>query len=320
MTLLIAVLLLGTIGCCVWWAFAGGDAKSARVAAVRKPADKAARAIAPTSSDRRKTVQNVLKDLEKKSAGKKEQMTIRRRLDRAGFADTPTRTFWIASAICAGVAFLACMFKGQSSMVTASVTFACGFGLPRWILGFMQRRREKKFSNDFANAIDVIIRSVRSGFPVNEAMKLVAYEFREPVSGEFQRLIEGQKLGLTMEMCLQRMFDAMPTQEVAFFGIVMSVQQQSGGNLAEALTNLSSVLRDRKRLEGKIKAMSSEAKASAMIIGALPPVVMGLVYLTTPAYIMLLFTERTGNMLLLICVFWMSLGIFVMRKMVNFKH
>jgi tight adherence protein B len=116
------------------------------------------------------------------------------------------------------------------------------------------------------------------------------------------------------------MFENMPTTEVSFFGIVMTIQQKTGGNLSEALGNLAGVLRDRKRLQGKIKAMSSEAKASAMIIGSLPPGVAGIVYLTTPDYISLLFTERTGNLLLAGCVIWMSLGIAVMRKMINFKH
>jgi tight adherence protein B len=116
------------------------------------------------------------------------------------------------------------------------------------------------------------------------------------------------------------MYESMPTAEVSFFGIVMTIQQKSGGNLSEALSNLAGVLRDRKRLQGKIKAMSSEAKASAGIIGSLPPAVMGIVYVTTPAYIRLLFTERTGNLILVGCAIWMSIGIFVMRKMINFKH
>ena len=112
----------------------------------------------------------------------------------------------------------------------------------------------------------------------------------------------------------------MPTAEVGFFAIVMTIQSKSGGNLSEALGNLAAVLRDRKRLEGKIKAMSSEAKASAMIIGSLPPAVMMLVYITTPGYIMLLFTERCGKLMLAGCVLWMGIGIMVMRKMINFKH
>ena len=115
------------------------------------------------------------------------------------------------------------------------------------------------------------------------------------------------------------MFDSMPTSEVGFFSIVMTIQSRSGGNLSEALGNLSAMLRDRKRLEGKIRAMSSEAKASAMIIGSMPPGVMMLVYMTSPGYITLLFTEKMGNLMLLGCATWMSVGIFVMRKMINFK-
>jgi tight adherence protein B len=184
----------------------------------------------------------------------------------------------------------------------------------------MKARREKKFTNEFANAIDVIVRSVRSGLPTNEALKIVARESPQPVGGEFSRLVEGLKVGVTLEQGCKRMYESMPTAEVCFFGIVMTIQQKSGGNLSEALSNLSGVLRDRKRLQGKIKAMSSEAKASAMIIGSLPPAVMGIVYVTTPAYIALLFTERTGNLILAGCAFWMSAGVFVMRKMINFKH
>src|SRR5208337_3481680 len=124
----------------------------------------------------------------------------------------------------------------------------------------------------------------------------------------------------TLEQALKRMYENMPTTEVGFFSIVMTIQIKSGGNLSEALGNLAGVLRDRKRLQGKIRAMSSEAKASAMIIGSLPPGVMGIVYLTTPHYISLLFTEKVGNLLLAGCVIWMSIGVFVMRKMINFKH
>src|SRR5262249_25540877 len=138
--------------------------------------------------------------------------------------------------------------------------------------------------------------------------------------GEFNKLVEGLKVGVTLEQGLKRMYESMPTSEVSFFGIVMTIQQKSGGNLSEALSNLAGVLRDRKRLQGKIKAMSSEAKASAMIIGSLPPVVMGLVYWTTPDYIKALFTERMGNLMLAGCVIWMSVGIFVMSKMIAFKH
>jgi tight adherence protein B len=140
------------------------------------------------------------------------------------------------------------------------------------------------------------------------------------VGFEFTNLVESLKVGVTLEQGLKRMRDSMPTAEVGFFAIVMTIQSKAGGNLSEALSNLSGVLRDRKRLQGKIKPMSSEAKASAMIIGSLPPGVAGIVYLTTPAYISLLFTEKVGNLLLVGCAIWMGTGILVMRKMINFKH
>jgi tight adherence protein B len=202
----------------------------------------------------------------------------------------------------------------------ALAAFTAGFGFPRWTLSFRAGRRRKRFTNHFATSIDVIVRSVRSGLPVNEALRIVARESPEPVKSEFQKLVEGIKVGVTMEQGLTRMRDSMPTSEVGFFAIVMIIQTKAGGNLSEALGNLAAVLRDRKRLQGKIRAMSSEAKASAMIIGSLPPGVMGIVYLTTPAYIAKLFTERAGNLMLAGCVFWMGMGIMVMRKMINFKH
>jgi tight adherence protein B len=204
-------------------------------------------------------------------------------------------------------------------LVSGMAAFAAGFGLPRWSLSFLTARRRKKFTAEFANAIDVIVRSVKSGLPTNEALRIVARESPNPVGSEFTKLVDGLKVGVTLDQGLKRMYDAMPTPEVGFFAIVMTIQSRSGGNLSEALGNLSAVLRDRKRLEGKIKAMSSEAKASAMIIGSLPPGVMGLVYITTPDYITLLFTERMGNLMLAGCAFWMGTGIFVMRKMINFK-
>jgi tight adherence protein B len=195
-----------------------------------------------------------------------------------------------------------------------------GLGFPRWALHFLTKRRQKKFTSEFANAIDIIVRSVKTGLPTNEALKIVAKESPEPVQSEFSKLVEGLKVGVSLEQGLKRMYDNMPTAEVNFFAIVMTVQLKSGGNLSEALGNLSAVLRDRKRLQGKIKALSSEAKASAMIIGSLPPAVMLMVYFSTPAYIMPLFTTRWGNLLLAGCALWMACGIFIMKKMISFKH
>jgi tight adherence protein B len=317
-SVLFMVLALGGMA----FVFVGGDERSQkRVAAVVKPAAqlRGGRDPAEAAQRRAKNIAVQLKDIEKNQARAKEKPTMRRRLEQAGFANLSPRAFWIGSAVLGAVVAGGCYLTRQTPLVMGMAAFAAGLGLPRWVLSFLTNRRRKKFTAEFANAIDVIVRSVKTGLPTNEALRIVAKESPDPVGGEFYRLVEGMKVGVTMEQGLKRMYDSMPTPEVGFFSIVMTIQARSGGNLSEALGNLSAVLRDRKRLEGKIKAMSSEAKASAMIIGSLPPGVMGLVYATTPAYISLLFTERMGNLMLAGCVVWMSIGVFVMRKMINFK-
>ena len=188
------------------------------------------------------------------------------------------------------------------------------------MLGFLAARRKKKFTANFANAIDVIVRSVKSGLPTNEAMRIVAREAPNPVGSEFHNLVESLKVGVTLEQGLKRMMDSMPTPEVGFFAIVMTIQGKSGGNLSEALGNLACVLRDRKRLQGKIKAMSSEAKASAGIIGSLPPAVMAhrLYHHARLHHDAVHRAQRqpdAGGLRI-----WMGIGIVVMRKMINFKH
>jgi len=322
MTLLLGILFALAAGG-VAFAFTGGDEKTQkRVAAVGKPESKARGRSATPQQDaaqKRKNVAVMLKDVEKNRAAKKEKPTMRRRLEQAGFPKASPKSFWMLCGIAALVAAGGAILFHQKPLVIVLAVFAFGLGLPRWVLGFLAARRKKKFTEHFANAIDVIVRSVKSGLPANEALRIVAREAPNPVGSEFYNLVESLKVGVTMEQGLKRMMESMPTAEVGFFAIVMTIQGKSGGNLSEALGNLAAVLRDRKRLRGKIKAMSSEAKASAMIIGSLPVAVMGLVYLTTPNYIMKLFTEKAGNLMLAVCVIWMSVGITVMRKMINFK-
>jgi len=315
---LLATLALGGAA----FAFSGGNERSEkRVAAVAKPMAqlRGGRDQAEIVAKRAKNLAAQLKDIEKNQTRKKEKPTMRRRLEQAGFANTSPRTFWIVCGVLGLSAGFGCYVTHQTPLVMGLAAFAMGVGFPRWALSFLTNRRRKKFTSEFANAIDVIVRSVKSGLPTNEALRIVAKESPDPVGSEFSRLVEGMKVGITLEQGLKRMYDAMPTAEVGFFSIVMTIQSKSGGNLSEALGNLAAVLRDRKRLEGKIRAMSSEAKASSMIIGSLPPGVMALVYITTPAYISLLFTEKLGNLMLAACAVWMGVGIFVMRKMINFK-
>ncbi|MEY9219686.1 Flp pilus assembly protein TadB [Bradyrhizobium ottawaense] len=192
------------------------------------------------------------------------------------------------------------------------------FGLPRWALGFLKKRREAKFLAALPDAVDVIVRGIKAGLPLFESIKVVAADAPEPLRSEFLAIIETQAIGMPLGEACSRLYDRMPLPEANFFGIVISIQQKSGGNLSEALGNLSKVLRDRKKMREKIQAMSMEAKASAGIIGSLPPIVMFLVYLTTPHYISVLWTHPTGQLMLVGCVVWMAVGIMVMKKMINF--
>jgi tight adherence protein B len=324
MIILVALLAMMALGG-VAFAFAGGDERTQkRVNALAKPKGNARSAakVQMEAAQKRKSVATLVKDVEKNQAAMraKNRPTLRRRLEQAGFTNPSPRNYWIVCGVLGLVTALLCLMTGQSKLVLGFAVFVAAFGLPRWVLSFLFNRRKKRFTKEFAGAIDVIVRSVRSGLPTNEALRIVARETPDPVGAEFTRLVDGLKVGITLEQGLKKMHENMPTAEVGFFGIVMTIQAKSGGNLSEALSNLAAVLRDRKRLEGKIKAMSSEAKASSAIIGSLPPGVMGIVWLTTPAYINLLFTERMGNLLLAGCAFWMFTGIMVMRGMINFKH
>jgi tight adherence protein B len=193
------------------------------------------------------------------------------------------------------------------------------FGFPRWFLGFLRKRRQNVFLNDFADAIDVMVRGLKAGLPVSDAMKVIANESGPPVGPEFIEVVEGQRVGITIDQGIERMYERMPLSEVNFLGIVMAIQSKTGGNLSEALSNLSKVLRDRKKMKAKIRAVSQEAKSSAAIIGALPFVIMGGLTVLNPDYLTPLFNTSTGNIMLLGCGVWMMTGVLVMRKMINFQ-
>ena len=196
--------------------------------------------------------------------------------------------------------------------------FVGGIGLPMWVLRFLRKRRIDKFIKELPTAVDVIVRGIRTGIPLGDCFRIVSREAEEPVRGEFRVMMETQALGLGLNDCVKRLAERVPVPEVNFFAIVINIQQQSGGNLSEALNNLSRILRDRRKMAGKIKAMSMEAKASGGIIAVLPFAVAGMTYLTSPDYISLLWTTDTGKLALLGCAVWMGIGVFVMKKMIAF--
>jgi tight adherence protein B len=228
------------------------------------------------------------------------------------------KPFWIASGVAGGVGLLIPLVLGHP-LLGLGAAFILGLGLPRWVVGFLAKKRCAKFSLHFADAIDIIVRGIKSGLPVHDCLKIIARETPEPVCSEFARLMENVGMGVSMDQALDKMYERMPTPELRFFTIVLAIQSKTGGNLGEALGNLSAVLRGRRMMREKIKALSSEALASAGIIGSLPPAVVGMISITSPAYIALLFTDRRGNLLLLVAIALMATGIWVMRKMMDFK-
>lgn len=286
-----------------------------------RSAVKASRDRLAEAAKRRKSVQDSLNELEQKQRVKNENMKkppLRIQLRQAGL-QIDLQRFYMYSVVCGLVLTVLAFFLGAPLLVLPGVLLAGGFGLPRWYVSFRRSRRIKAFLDEFPNALDVIVRAVKSGLPLNDGVRLIANESPEPVKTEFRRIVESQQVGLSIPEAAMRMSETMPCPEAAFFGIVIQIQQQAGGNLSEALGNLSRVLRDRKKMKAKIQALSMEAKASAVIIGALPFVVAFLVYLSSPNYIMPLFTTSTGHLIIGCSLIWMSIGIFVMKRMMNFE-
>ncbi|MBP2559630.1 tight adherence protein B [Neorhizobium galegae] len=281
---------------------------------------KAARDRVQELSKRRKSMQDSIKDLEKKQEEKNRKMadgSLKSKLPQTGLNLTMGR-FYMFSALFGVFVFLVTLIAGLPLLAALGAAFASAVGLPRWIIGFLVKRRQKKFLEEFPNALDVMVRSIKSGLPLNDAMRLIASDGQEPVKTEFRRVIESQQVGLSIPEACTRMMMTMPLPEVNFFAIVITIQGQAGGNLSEAIGNLSKVLRERRKMKAKVQALSMEAKASAVIIGALPFIVSLLVYLTSPQYISIIFTDPRGHLILLLSGVWMSIGIFVMRNMINF--
>jgi len=317
--LALAFLAAAAIGGIAWvfiYPLLSGEKKAeSRRATVAKP-EPAARTADKNQRSRREQVEGSLRDLEARRL-KEKKIPLSVRLTQAGL-NWSTQKFLVVSGVLAAVVFAAAMFVGGGLLGAAGLAFAAGFGLPRWGLSFLKKRREAAFLKSLPDAVDVIVRGIKAGLPLFESIKVVAADAPEPLRSEFLAIIETQAIGMPLGDACARLFERMPVPEANFFGIVVAIQQKSGGNLSEALGNLSKVLRDRKKMAEKIQAMSMEAKASAGIIGSLPPIVMLLVYMTTPDYISLLWTNSTGQLMLVGCVIWMSIGIMVMKKMINF--
>lgn len=292
-----------------------------RAAETDQNAVRAARAKVNEASKRRRTLENSLKELEEKQRETSRQMKsppLKVMLMQAGLNLTPSR-FYLVSVAAGAITALVALVAGLPPLLALGVFAVSALGLPRWVVSFLRQRRMQAFLNEFPNALDVMVRSIRSGLPLNDSLRLIASDAQEPVKSEFRRVVEAQQMGLSVPEACARLHNGVPLPEANFFAIVIAIQAQAGGNLSEALGNLSKVLRDRRKMKAKVQALSMEAKASAVIIGALPFIVALLVYLTSPDYMTVLFTDSRGHMIMGASAVWMTIGIVVMRNMINFE-
>jgi tight adherence protein B len=267
---------------------------------------------------RRRQIQESLDKQNGEAEKRKKKVTLTTLIQQSGL-DISLRAFWVGSAIAGAVFFVVPILVGAPLIAAGGSAFVGFLGFPRWFLGYLRKRRQNVFLNDFADAIDVMVRGLKAGLPVSEAMKIIASESGPPVGPEFMEVVDGQRVGISIDQGIERMVERIPLAEVNFLAIVMAIQSKTGGNLSEALSNLSRVLRDRKKMKNKVKAVSQEAKSSAAIIGSLPFIIMGGLTILNPSYLNPMFDTSMGNMLMLGSGIWMMLGVLVMRKMINFE-
>ncbi|MFK4810767.1 type II secretion system F family protein [Devosia neptuniae] len=271
---------------------------------------------ARSRDQRRKSVQQALKT-QTDALNAKKRLTLPQLLFQAGMTIKPAA--FIRNSIILGVVLFVLLVLVQVPFYFAAIfALAAAYLLPRFYVGRKRRKYQDQFLDELPNAVEAIVRGVKTGLPLNDSIRVVAKDAKDPVKSEFARVLDQQAFGMSMTEAVQVLLDRVPLPEVNFFVVVITVQQQAGGNLSEALGNLARVLRNRKKMKQKVKAMSSEAKASAGIIGSLPFVVGILVSVVSPRYLEPLVTTSLGHIWLGIGAIMLSAGIFVMKRMVKF--
>lgn len=319
---LLAILSVGGIvGAALYPMLTGETRQKKRLQSIASNRNMSDRRAALDESRRKRNVEEAVKELEeqqKASARKNARPSLTLRMRQAGLAWS--RNFYLGVSVGIGIVTFPVILltTPASALVSMGFAFAAALIFPYGYVNFKRNRRFKRFSNEFPNAVDVIVRGVKAGLPLIDCLKVIASDSQEPVRSEFQEIVEDQTLGLPLSEAVARLPERVPLAESNFFAIVITIQSRTGGSLSEALSNLSKVLRDRKMMRAKIRAMSTEAKSSAGIIGSLPIIVAVLVYLTSPDYILLLFETKEGNIVIAASLTWMLIGIGVMKKMINF--
>ena len=243
---------------------------------------------------------------------------LRQRLEQTG-KNITLQKYALASLGLTAAIFLGLKLQGAPFMLALMFGLFIGIGLPHLVIGFLIGKRIKQFTANFPDAIDLMVRGLRSGLPITETLGIVSGEIPGPVGIEFRAVADKMKIGRTMEAALQDTADRLGTAEFQFFVITLAIQRETGGNLAETLSNLADVLRKRAQMKLKIRAMSSESKASAMIVGSLPFVVFTMVWMINPEYMMGFFTDERLMVAGMGGLVWMGIGVGIMAKMVSFE-
>jgi tight adherence protein B len=298
------------------FAFVGGDSRAdkRRAAVLRTDAKALSASVTVDRTARKKQIADGLRDIEKKG---KRRVSLATRIDQAGLSVT-AQQYLIGSLVFGLLLSAVTYFESKSALLTFLVGVTGAVGLPQLTLARLRIRRINKFIANFPTAIDIIVRGIKSGLPLGDTIRIAAAESPEPVKSEFRKVVEALSVGMTLPEAVERMAQRVPIAETNFFSIVIAIQGKSGGNLSEAMGNLSRVLRERKKMKGKISAMSMEAKASAAIIGAVPFFVVGALYVSSPNYVSLLWTTIHGRMISAIAICWMGIGVAMMKKMIAF--
>jgi tight adherence protein B len=297
------------------FAFVAGESRAdKRRGAVARREPKAVASAQVDRAMRKKQIADGLRDLENKG---RKRVSLENRIEQAGL-DMTRRQFYVGSVLLGALLGAAAYMRTGSQLLALLVGLMGTIGVPQLVLARLRMRRKNKFVANFPNAIDIIVRGIKAGLPLGDTIRIAATESAEPVKSEFRRIVESLSLGLTLPEAVERMAKRVPITETNFFSIAIAIQGKSGGNLSEAIGNLSRVLRERKKMRGKISAMSMEAKASAVIIGAVPFLVVGALYVSSPHYVSLLWTTTHGRMISVIAMCWMGIGVAMMKKMISF--
>ena len=316
---LLAVVAVGAAGFALVPSLLGSERAEKRIKALRGDVQLNRRLNNDerTRDSRRKEIQQTLRQQTDALEKKKKQIPLQARIYQAGMKLKPVA--FIRNSVIFGALLFVVTFIMQVELLYCLVFgLAGGYLLPRMYLNHRRKKYQSAFLDELPNAVEAIVRGVKSGLPLNDSMRLVAREAKEPIKSDFQRVLDQQSVGKSIQEAVVSLYDRVPLPEVNFFVVVIGVQAQSGGNLSEALGNLARVLRNRKKMKMKVKAMSSEAKASAGIIGSLPIIVAILVSLTTPTYLLPLIETDIGKICLGIAAIMMFLGGFIMNRMVQF--